>query len=123
VADILVIDDDKGIRQFLRASLKEAGHRVREAADGAEGLAAYRKRPADLVVCDIYMPEKEGLETILELRQEFPDAKVVAISGGHDPEIDMLAYAKVLGAAVTITKPFTQKELLDAVNRTLAAQS
>ena len=82
MADILVIDDTPGVRLVLRDFLERAGHAVREAEDGARGLRLYRDRPADLVVCDLYMPGKKGLETIRELRHLDPAAKVIAMSGG-----------------------------------------
>src|SRR5688572_234064 len=79
---ILVIDDDEQVRALLYEILDRAGFKVVEATNGVEGLKLYRAQPADLVITDLIMPEKEGVETILELRREFPDVRVVAISGG-----------------------------------------
>ena len=93
-----------------------------EAINGAEGLKLYRSQPTDLVITDLIMPEKEGIETILELRREFPEARVVAISGGGRNEgRDYLPIAAQLGAQRTVAKPFSRQDILDAVRDTLAA--
>lgn len=113
---ILVIDDDSQTRQMLRQALERAGYSVVEARDGAEGLQYYQENPADLVITDILMPEKEGLETIRELREKFPSVKIIAISGGgRTGKLDFLPVAKKLGALRTLYKPFPLQELLDAV--------
>src|SRR5260370_16043486 len=82
MARILVMDDDGVIRAAVRRILESAGHEVLEAADGAAGLRLHREQGADLVVVDIFMPGRDGVEVIRALRQEAPLAKVVAISGG-----------------------------------------
>jgi Response regulator receiver domain len=82
MATILVIDDQEPIRKLLRTVLEGAGHEVTEARNGRLGLAAYRERPADLVITDIVMPEMNGLDMILELTRAFLNVKVIAISGG-----------------------------------------
>lgn len=81
---VLVIDDEDLVRDMLRRALESAGIEVVVAADGREGLKAYLANPTDVVVTDILMPEKEGIETIIELKREHPNVKIVAISGG-DP--------------------------------------
>ena len=121
VASILVIDDDSQIRAFVRGLLEAEGHEVREARNGAEGIKAHRQRPADLILCDIFMPEKEGLETIRELRGDFPQVRIVAMSGGSprtDP-VDFLPLAKAFGAAAVLDKPISPKALVGAVTEAL----
>jgi DNA-binding response OmpR family regulator len=122
VQRVLIIDDDEQVRAFLFEILERAGFAVVEAANGMEGLKLYRSQPTDLVITDLIMPEKEGVETIVELRREFPNARVIAISGGgRSGTKDYLAIAAKLGARRTVAKPFSRQELLDAVRDTLAA--
>ena len=114
---VLVIDDDERIRSLLRAILEREGYEVETAVDGAQGLNFFRKNPADLVITDILMPEKEGLETIRELCEEFPDAKIIAISGGGSlahPAV-YLELCKKFGALRTFQKPVDRHELVTAV--------
>jgi len=119
MAVILVIDDEAPIRALLSAALESAGHKVVEASNGRDGLALYRQRPADLVIVDMLMPELNGLDTMLELTQEFLNVKVMAISGmGGDQT--MLKTARLLGARRTLCKPFGIEELLCAVRYELA---
>ena len=82
MALILIIDDDDQIRRVLRKTLERDGYDVADAPNGKEGIRLYRENPADLVITDIIMPEKEGIETIRELRRDFPEVKIIAISGG-----------------------------------------
>jgi CheY-like chemotaxis protein len=120
VAKILVIDDEKPLRAFLWAALRFAGHEVGEAGDRAEGLRALRRGSYDLVLCDLFMPVKEGIETIPEIRRDFPALPVIAMSGGSLPgQIDMLPVALRLGATRTLRKPFHPAELLGAVDAAL----
>lgn len=118
---ILIIDDDNQVRGMLRQTLERAGYDVLDAPNGKEGIKLYRQDPADLVITDLIMPEKEGIETIIELRRDFPAVKIIAISGGgrNDPE-EYLHMAKTLGAQRTFTKPFERKELLEAVRELIA---
>ena len=122
MARILVIDDDDTVRLSLRMSLEDAGHAVEEARDGAAGLESLKNRPVDLVISDIFMPEKEGLETIDEIRHDYADIKIIAISGGGriDPE-DYLDIAKKLGADRALFKPFDIQLLVDTVDELLKA--
>jgi DNA-binding NtrC family response regulator len=119
MARILVIDDDEQIRDLLLLTLERAGHEVVAAANGEEGTRLYRSQKQDLVITDILMPEKEGIMTIFELRHDFPDVKIIAISGGGQfgPSSHYLEMAKHIGALLTIAKPFDSKELLEAVNK------
>ena len=121
MARILVFDDDKEMRDAVRAILEEAGHEVEEAPDGQRGLDLYREAPSEIVITDIRMPEKTGNEAILELRAQFPHVKIIAMSGGGTVGVDLyMQVARKLGADVAITKPFAPDELLSAV-RALAS--
>ncbi len=116
MAHILLIDDDDQIRIMLRRMLEAEGYEVVDASNGKEGIRLYREDPADLIITDIIMPEKEGIEVIMELKKDFPDVKIIAISGGGQIDAEeYLQMAKMLGAKFTFTKPFERKELLDAV--------
>ena len=79
---ILIIDDERAIRSMIRQTLDRTGHEVEEASNGVEGMNVYRAKPADLIITDLVMPDQEGLETIMQLRREYTDARIVAISGG-----------------------------------------
>ena len=119
---ILVIDDDMQMRQMLRQTLERQGYEVIDAPDGKEGMRLYHQAPTDLIITDIIMPEKEGIETIVELRRDFPDVKIIAISGGSrglNKEY-YLNLTKKLGALFTFAKPFDRKELLEAIQELLA---
>jgi DNA-binding NtrC family response regulator len=120
MARILVIDDDPQVRCVLRDALEMAGHEVSTAPDGRLGVASHRASPADLVVTDIIMPEQEGLESILELRQEFPGVRIIAISGGGPSmKLDFLGAARHFGACRTFQKPFPLDDLVQAVREEL----
>ncbi len=113
---ILVIDDDEGLRRMLHLSLAEAGYAVTEAEDGKMGIECLRTTPVDLVITDLVMPNKEGLETILELRKAQPHLKIIAMSGGsRTSPRDNLAMAKSFGAAFVFSKPFALAEMIKTV--------
>jgi DNA-binding response OmpR family regulator len=116
MAVVLVIEDDDHLRRLLRAVLERAGHTVEDAPNGAAGLKQFSTHPADVVVTDIIMPEKEGLETIIELKRDHPEVKIIAISGGGARlDAQYLPSAKALGADCTIEKPFEPREVIEAV--------
>ena len=120
MASILVIDDEVQVRFAMRAVLEDAGHSVEEAATGTDGLAALNERAFDLVICDIIMPDKEGIETIGDIRALLPQQPIVAISGGgRIRKEDYLAVAAAVGASQTIAKPFTADTLLATVSAVL----
>jgi len=120
MARILVIDDDPRTRTTIRRVLEGARHEVVEARNGEVGLSLYREEPADLVITDIVMPEIDGIATITILRQEYPDVKIIAISGGSRIGPDAyLRAAGHLGALSTLPKPFGKSELLGAVQEVL----
>ncbi|MFN3681085.1 MAG: response regulator [Nitrospira sp.] len=114
---VLVIDDDEQVRRMIRDTLEAAGYRVEEARNGAEGLEQYRASPADVVLMDILMPDQDGLESILAFRQQFPSARIIAMTGGSDliGIMNFLDVAKMLGASRTLQKPFERETLLAAV--------
>ena len=118
---LLVIEDDQLVRSVIRRMLEAKGHEVVEAEDGRRGILLYRKKPTDLVITDIVMPTKEGLETIREIRRDFPDVKIIAISGGGriSPN-DYLDLAKKFGALRTFVKPFEWEDLISAVSEVLS---
>jgi DNA-binding NtrC family response regulator len=120
MARILVIDDDIQILEMLRQTLEHEGYEVIDAHDGKEGMKLYREAPTDLIITDIIMPEKEGIETIMELKRGFPDVKIIAISGGGQiaPE-ECLYLAKKLGAQRTFTKPVPRQDMIKAVKELL----
>jgi len=117
-ASILLIEDEQSLRALLREALEQAGYEVVEAPDGRVGLELYRKTPTDLVITDIMMPERDGLDTTLALTREFFDAKVIAMSGAPGRQ-NLLDVAKLFGARRTLQKPFSLAELVDAVRQEL----
>lgn len=119
---ILVIDDDDQLRLMIRLMLERASYEVVDAPNGKVGIDLYRQDPVDLVITDIFMPEKEGLETIRELCREYPDVKIIAISGGSPKTegFSSLQFAKGFGALRTLAKPFFREELLKVVRELLA---
>ncbi len=120
MARILVIDDDIQILEMLRQTLEHEGYEVIDAHDGKEGMKLYREAPTDLIITDIIMPEKEGIETIMELKRDFPDVKIIAISGGgRIGAKECLHLAKKLGAQRTFTKPVPRQDMIKAVKELL----
>jgi YesN/AraC family two-component response regulator len=120
MASILIIDDELQIRVMMRRILEKVGYEVYEASDGKEGIRLFRNKPTDLVITDIIMPEKEGLETILDLRHDFPKIKIIAISGGGKTGLpNFLPAAKKFGAIRTLPKPFGKDDLLKLVKEVL----
>jgi DNA-binding NtrC family response regulator len=124
MARILIIDDEPNMRSMLRRMLHRAGHQVSEAGNGAEGIDSYERDPPDLVITDILMPKKEGIETIIALHRADPDLPIIAISGGgRSGGRDFLSSAEKLGACHTLPKPFRGDRLLSAVSECLSANS
>lgn len=116
---ILVIEDDAAIRRMIYRILNEEGHEVFEAAHGKEGMKLLAGTPGiDVVITDIIMPEKEGMEVLQELRENYPEIKTMAISGGGKLSAhDYLSLAKVMGADIVLSKPFVRRDLVDALHR------
>ena len=117
---IVIIDDEDPVRAMLRDVLEEEGYEVAEAADGWCGLQLLTTAPADLVITDILMPDKEGIETIREVRADHPNVPVIAMSGGGAVgNLDFLQLARDFGAAEVLQKPIRIDKLLDAVTGVL----
>jgi CheY-like chemotaxis protein len=118
---VLVIDDDPMVRRTIEKILLIGGHEVSTASDGVRGLALFRVAKPDVIVTDIIMPEQEGLGTIMMMRREQPDAKIIAVSGGgRVGNVNVLEAAKTLGAADVVPKPFDPYALLERINRLAA---
>jgi DNA-binding NtrC family response regulator len=117
---ILVVDDDASIRRTLTILLSKAGYEVAQAADGSEAVRLWRDQGGDLVITDLHMPEKDGIETIIELLSHSPGIRIIAMSGGGQTKrLDLLGNASLLGAVLTIEKPFTIAEMMAVVDRAL----
>ena len=115
---VLVIDDDVAVRQTIALLLEDAGIDVIQASDGKEGLSAFQRSHPDLIVTDIIMPEKEGIETIIEIRKLNQKLPIIAISGGgRIGNTDFLEIASRLGASVTLPKPFDPETLVGLVRK------
>ena len=121
MATILVVDDEPSMRLVLSEHLRRAGHQITTADNGETALQLMAGSSFDIVITDIIMPGKEGVETIRDVRRLYPATKIIAISGGgrYDPGDFYLEMAQKLGANVSLAKPFSQAELLDAVSRVL----
>ena len=120
MAKILVIDDDDTIRTLLCRMLERSGHDVLVAANGTEASELFRKNPLDLIITDLFMPDREGLEIIQELRKNHPQVKIIAISGGGSiGGTSFLDVARLIGASRTLEKPFGSQTLLGTVDEVL----
>ncbi len=121
MARILIVDDNEQVRGMFQAFFQTAGYEVDVAWDGQVAVERYHAQPADLVITDIVMPIKDGVQAIMELWRDFPDVKVIAVSGS--PQADnptaCLECAEIFGAMRTFTKPVNLQELLGAVEELL----
>jgi CheY-like chemotaxis protein len=121
MARVLIVDDDRQIREMLRATLEREGYEVEEAADGRAAIVLYAQSPADVVLADLIMPEMEGIETILRLRRDDPNVKIIAMSGGgHVGPQPYLQSAQQCGAQYIFTKPIDREQLLGAIRLLVA---
>lgn len=116
---ILVIEDDPDLLEILKAWLVKAGYEVMGASTGTGGMATLRKMPADLIVTDMFLPDATGTSIVMDVRDEFPGAKVIAMSGGGASPVDYLHLAKLLGASEVFSKPFEKASFLNAVQGVL----
>ena len=122
MAKILLIDDDPTLLSLEAQILTAAGHEVATTANGKEAVQLFASSPFDLVITDVIMPEKDGLETISHLRRKHPKLKIIAVSGGGMVKSeDYLEIARKLGAAQTLSKPFAADQLLKAVDKVLSS--
>ncbi len=120
---VLVIDDEAAVRASVCGILSDVGYIVAEAGDGVAGVDSLRSNAADAVVMDIYMPLRDGFETIRELRRVAPQVRIIAISGGTRGDFDPLKAAAMLGADRALRKPFAVDELLAALTDVLSDAS
>jgi CheY-like chemotaxis protein len=117
---ILIIDDDESLRDSLRRTLHKEGYTIMEASAGGQGLKQLERLPVDLILLDMFMPDKDGLETIGVLRRTHPGIRIIAMSGGGgNGTVDVLHVAKKMGVRRTLDKPFTREQLLDALREEL----
>ena len=122
LARVLVIDDEELARFTVREILESFGHHVIEASDGVKGIKAYQENHVDLIITDIIMPEKEGVEMIIELKRDEPNLNIIAISGGgRTRNLDFLELAGEYGADKVLAKPFSADQLMECVNSLLGA--
>jgi len=120
---VLVIDDDRPVRQSMEILLQIYGFQVLTAQDGDSGIAAYRQHHPDAVITDVMMPVRDGIETIRALRREFPDAKIIAMSGGgRIGNTDFVSLAVKLGADCGIHKPFEIEEPVELLRGLLTGR-
>jgi|GEM_PF-787910 len=120
---ILIIEDDIQLQEMLQQMLTHEGYEVQVASNGIEGIRCYHKTPADLVITDIIMPEKSGIETISELKETYPEVTIIAMSGGGRADIKLLEIAETLGAQRTLNKPFPREELIGTIKEVLKESS
>ena len=118
MARILVVDDKPDERAVVEEMLVSLGHEVFSAANGREALGHQRSNPADLVITDLFMPELDGVEAIVAIKREFPEVKVIAMSGNNVADA-MLSVARRLGTVAELGKPFTIEQLAAAVEKAL----
>ena len=115
---ILLIDDDESFRSVLNASLQLMGHTVTQAREGREGVECYKGGQFDVVVTDLIMPDKEGIETIMDLRKLNPAVKIIAMSGGgRVTSVDYLQIARQVGAKLILAKPFSYEDIRSAIEQ------
>ncbi len=113
---ILIVDDDDGIRDLFRIWLEREGFVVYEAENGRKGVEVQLSNPVDLLICDLIMPVQEGIETITQFRDDFPEIGIIAISGGGKIGPDSyLAVAEHLGAWRVFTKPVDMPLLIETI--------
>ena len=117
---ILLVDDDDQFRGMLSEALTGEGFQVREASDGRQGIKLYVEQSTDIVITDLVMPGKEGLEMIVEIKRLHAGVKIIAISGGgRGSSQNYLKMAKAFGAQRVLAKPFSHREILEAISQVL----
>lgn len=122
MALLLVIDDDEGMRKLMVRTLSGGNHQVIEAENGREGLKLMDQHKPDVVITDILMPQKEGIETIREVQERAPNTRIIAVSGGGmSHNLMFLDVARAFGADAVLAKPFRPAQLVDMVEQVLGA--
>ncbi|TIH13777.1 response regulator [Marinifilum sp. JC120] len=117
---ILIVDDDPKMLELLKHYLRNEEVNALAALDGEQGLSLFESNPVDLVIIDIFMPNMDGIQTILELKQKKPECRILVISGGGEfTGLEYLKQAKALGAKEALVKPFTQNDFLTTIHSIL----
>jgi len=120
MARIMIVDDNPAILGLLRQILEEEGHTVDDAPDGHVALRHFAGDPADLVICDVYMPNMNGIEFVMRVREAFPDARIIGMSGGGFLSAEaVLEAVRNLGAVGVLEKPFQVEDVIRLVNMAL----
>jgi two-component system, chemotaxis family, chemotaxis protein CheY len=119
---VLIVDDNPDSREMLRTLLEVERYDVDVAADGEQALRMQRTAPADVVITDLFMPDKDGMETIRDLSTEFPQTKIIAMSGAANYTVDYLSLSLEFGAAKVLRKPFEATALLGALREVLGPE-
>jgi len=117
MARILIVDDDKAVCLAMRVVLEQEGFEVAEAHNGDQAVERIHEQPPNLILCDIFMPKKDGFDTIRELRRTVPKIPIIAVSGSGD----VLQLARKLGAVEVLYKPMSHAVLMGAVRRSIRA--
>ncbi len=116
MASVLIIDDEKPVRNLLKEALESIGHQIVEAANGKDALQTIQSNPPSLVIVDIFMPEIDGIEIIKNIRRTQTDIKIIAMSGRASLNgVNLLEVAQRLGATYTLPKPFEIRHLINIV--------
>ena len=124
MARILIAEDDLNTLQGLQTIIEREGHEVETVSDGESGIRAAEEESPDVAIIDLIMPGKEGIETIIDIRNRFPEIRIVAISGGGQlGPGDYLRSAQLLGAHKTLAKPFKREEIVGAVEELLTKKA
>jgi len=121
ISRVLVVDDNEDMLESMRILLERAGYQVEVASNGAQAVLVQRERPAHVLITDIFMPEKNGIELIDHFKQEFPEVRIIAMSGGGElVKRDYLDRTELFGADSTLRKPFEPENLREALRRVLS---
>jgi CheY-like chemotaxis protein len=119
MARILIVDDNEDNRLTMAKLLELGGHEVAVAGDGDQALRSQRHSPFDVLITDIFMPDKDGVETIREFHQKYPQTRIIAMSGGGSFTVDYLSLSLEIGADKVLKKPFSAEDLERAVGDVL----
>jgi YesN/AraC family two-component response regulator len=124
VPKVLIVDDNQDVLISMRLLLQCAGYAVRTAQDGSEGLRLYQEDPPDVVITDLAMPEMDGIEMMVKIREKYPASRIVAISGfSEKKQADYLSVAKAVGAIETFVKPVESNVLLEKLDSLIGSLS
>lgn len=122
--NVMIIEDDEQLRKMLQIMIEKEGYSVEVASNGEEAIKLFKTQPSELIITDLLMPEKDGLETIMEVKRDNPHVKIIAVSGGG--QVGSKTYLKVaerLGAQHIFSKPFKRTDLLEAVASLIGSPS